>query len=71
MSRLVKQLEQALSEDFAKGEIDMANLEKQTTELAQLYGKLRATHLAAHLEITPLLSDDQIQRYNFLRGYSK
>jgi hypothetical protein len=32
-------------------------------------GKLRAKHLAAHLEVTALLSSEQIRRYIHLRGY--
>ena len=71
LGKNIVELELALSEDFVKREIDAVSLEKQTVELARLYGKLRATHLTAHLEVTPLLSDEQIQHYNFLRGYKK
>lgn len=61
--------EQKLSNAFASGKITNAELEKQTLELAQLYGKLRTTHLQAHLQINPVLSAEQIQKYNKIRGY--
>jgi len=38
-------------------------------ELALLYGELRKTHLQAHLQINPLLSTEQIKKYNQIRGY--
>ena len=61
--------EQKLSEAFASGTISDDELERATNELAQLYGELRKTHLQAHLNINPLLSAEQIQKYNQLRGY--
>ena len=61
--------EQQLSDLFASGIITNADLEKETNKLGQLYGKLRKTHLQAHLQITPLLSAEQIRKYNEIRGY--
>ena len=63
--------EQKLSEAFASGTISDDELERATNELAQLYGELRKTHLQAHLNINPLLSTEQIQKYNELRGYEE
>jgi len=63
--------EQELSNAFASGKITNNELEKQTIELALLYGELRKTHLQAHLNINPLLSTEQIQKYNQLRGYEE
>ncbi len=37
------------------------------TEAAR--ARLRETHLSAHLDVTPLLTDEQRQRYADLRGY--
>jgi hypothetical protein len=62
--------ETQFSQGFAHQTITEAELQAQTGELAQLYGHLRATHLQAHLQITPLLSAQQIARYNTLRGYT-
>lgn len=62
--------EQELSTAFANQTITEAELKVQTEALGVLYGQLRATHLQAHLQITPLLSTEQIAQYNVLRGYS-
>ncbi|MBD2001282.1 hypothetical protein H6G00_32610 [Leptolyngbya sp. FACHB-541] len=62
--------EQEFSASFASGVITPAELQTQTESLAELYGELRATHLEAHLEITPMLSSEQITAYNTLRGYT-
>jgi hypothetical protein len=62
--------EQKLSASFASRTITPTELQFQTQALAVLYGKLRATHLEAHLEITPMLSPEQITTYNTLRGYA-
>ena len=69
LGKTIVSKEQELSEAFASGKITNAELEKETNELAQLYGKLRKTHLQAHLQINPLLSAEQIQKYNQIRGY--
>ena len=62
--------EHVLSTAFSNGEINSTDLETQTQSLATLYGNLRATHLEAHLEITPLLSVEQVATYDRLRGYT-
>ena len=69
LGRTIVNKEQKLSHAFASGNIINAELERETAELARLYGKLRTTHLQAHLQITPLLSAQQIEKYNRLRGY--
>lgn len=62
--------EQELSASFASSVITPAELRIQTESLAELYAELRATHLEAHLEVTPMLSSEQITAYNTLRGYT-
>jgi hypothetical protein len=62
--------EARFSQAFADQTMTEAELQAQTAELAQLYGRLRATHLQAHLQITPRLSAQQIAHYNELRGYT-
>lgn len=62
--------EQKLDTAFAAGTIDQASLAAQTEALGQLYGRVRATHLAAHLEMKALLTPQQIAAYNHLRGYT-
>ena len=61
--------EQALDQLFAKGEITPDRLAAATAAIAELQGRLRAVHLAAHLETRALLNADQIARYQQLRGY--
>jgi uncharacterized protein (DUF305 family) len=62
--------EQQLSAAFASGALDEATLEAQVMALADLYGQLRLVHLRAHLQVTPLLSAEQIAAYDELRGYA-
>ena len=63
--------EQEFSNAFAEQMISASELEQQTQELAKLYGELRQTHLQAHLQLTPLLSAEQIEKYNRFRGYTQ
>ena len=62
--------ERRLDEAFASGAIDPETLRAETAAIAGLQGKLRAAHLAAHLETRALLSPEQIARYDTLRGYA-
>jgi Spy/CpxP family protein refolding chaperone len=66
----IVQREAQFSAAFAGGAISEAGLKAQTKQLALLYGQLRAAHLQAHFQITPLLSPEQIAAYNTLRGYT-
>ena len=69
LGKTIVSKEQELGESFASGRITNTELEKQMRELAKLYGELRKTHLQAHLQINPILSTEQIKKYNQLRGY--
>lgn len=70
MSQEILQREAQFSADFTDRTISEDEIKRQTEALGQLYGQLRAVHLQAHLQITPLLSVEQIAQYNALRGYS-
>ena len=61
--------ERELDRAFEAGSIDAEALERllRTAEAARV--ALRSVHLGAHLEVTPLLSDEQRRRYAALRGY--
>jgi hypothetical protein len=61
--------ERVLDQLFAKGEITSDRLAAETAAIADVQGRLRAVHLAAHLETRALLNADQIARYEHLRGY--
>jgi hypothetical protein len=60
--------EQALDQLFAKGDITPNRLAAATAAIAELQGRLRSVHLAAHLETRALLNADQLARYQQLRG---
>jgi Spy/CpxP family protein refolding chaperone len=63
--------EEALDQLFATGEITLDRLAAETAAIAALQGRLRAVHLAAHLETRAALQPDQIARYEQLRGYGE
>lgn len=67
--RQVVELERQLDRRFAHRHIDRATLDDFTTRIAALNGQLRAIHLQAHLEVTDLLTTEQVASYNRLRGY--
>lgn len=62
--------EEALSKAFAEGTITEEGLAEMTAAIAALYGQLRNVHLRAHLQVTPLLTAEQIAQYDALRGYT-
>jgi len=64
------ELESQLNSLFEQGSIDNEILRDRVSRLSVLQGDLRTVHLAAHLEIQDLLSDEQVKSYNDLRGYA-
>lgn len=70
LGRAVVEKERALDAAFAEARIDNSQLAVLTGEIAALMGRLRAVHLAAHIEARPLLSPHQVAEYNRLRGYT-
>lgn len=65
----ILEAERALDRAFAEQRIDDASLRAATAALAALTGRLRAVHLAAHLEQRALLRPEQVAAYNARRGY--
>lgn len=63
-------LEAELDEAFAMSAIDPARLRELTAAVAGVEGALRNVHLAAHLDVTAILTADQVARYDELRGYT-
>jgi Spy/CpxP family protein refolding chaperone len=47
-----------------------AHVRQLVDDIARLQADLRFAHLRAHLQVTALLSPEQIARYDTLRGYS-
>lgn len=68
--QLIK-LEKELNDSFANGTITQASLAQQLNAISQTHKELRYVHLAAHLEISKILTQAQIDKYNDLRGYAK
>ena len=61
--------ERALTRAFGDRQVDAGRLDELLNEAALQRRRLRYTHLAAHLEMARILTDDQIRRYDMLRGY--
>jgi hypothetical protein len=62
--------EAAIEEAFRAGELAPDRLRALIDTAAEARADLRYIHLSRHLETPPLLSAEQIARYNDLRGYS-
>lgn len=62
--------ESGLNQTFAAGRMTPETLRTTLAEIAEVESDLRFVHLIAHLETPNVLTPDQIQTYNRLRGYS-
>lgn len=60
--------ERALDRAFREGSIDRARLREATERIGALRGELRGVHLAAHIDVTEILTPHQRHRYEQLRG---
>lgn len=65
----IVELERALDTAFADGTIDETRLTSLLGEIGRTRGQLRGVHLAAHLAVLPILTDEQRTHYNRARGY--
>ena len=61
--------ERHLSRMFDAGHANPALLDKMLSESSDILANLRSVHLSAHLQVKPLLTPDQIAKYDTLRGY--
>lgn len=62
--------EEAIEEAFRAGGPDEARLKTLIAEAEAARAELRFIHLSRHLAMPPLLTAEQIRRYNQLRGYA-
>jgi Spy/CpxP family protein refolding chaperone len=69
LGRRIVELESRLDAAFAGGEITEDELESLVSEIAELQGRLRLAHLAAHLRMVEILTPNQVVLYGSLRGY--
>lgn len=62
--------ERAVEALFRKGSLDEATLARAVREAAALEGEYRLSHLETHRRMRGLLTEEQVKRYDALRGYS-
>jgi Spy/CpxP family protein refolding chaperone len=70
LGRELVDLEERLDRAFREEAIDEDALAQLTEESAAVEGSLREAHLGAHLETRDILSPEQVEEYDRLRGYS-
>jgi Spy/CpxP family protein refolding chaperone len=63
--------ERAVEGLFKKGQVEEATLARAVREVAALEGEYRLSHLETHRRMRALLTDQQVKRYDELRGHSK
>lgn len=71
IGKAILEKEENLSRRFAHRHIDDEVLQQLTREIGILQAELRATHLRAHLQMVRILSDEQITKYDVIRGYQR
>ena len=69
LGRQLVEKERVLDQLFATGRVTPGSLGKTLEEIGSLQAALRRTHLQAHLDQRKILSDEQVRRYDRLRGY--
>ena len=62
--------ERTLDGAFKAATATPARMAADAEAIGTLQGRLRAVHLAAHLEMRDLLTPDQVAQYDELRGYT-
>lgn len=69
LGELIIARESALEGQFRSGAADAGTIDRLTSEIAVLYGQLRAVHLRTHLATRATLTEPQLATYQTLRGY--
>lgn len=62
-------LERELDRAFAQATLTESRLEELVGAIAAARGRLRIVHLRAHLQMVPILTDEQRAAYELARGY--
>lgn len=62
--------ERTLDRLFASGKVDETILANQVKTVAALQGEYRLSHLETHRKLRAVLTDEQVRRYDRLRGYT-
>jgi Spy/CpxP family protein refolding chaperone len=71
LGRKVVDAERALDELFRSGGADEATLAAHVRAVAAAQGEYRLSHLETHRRMRSLLTDEQVARYDALRGYGQ
>jgi hypothetical protein len=71
LGRELVEKERALDLAFGSGSVTDDSLRELLMEIAQLESVIRYTHLKAHLAQRDILSDEQVELYDRLRGYDE
>jgi Spy/CpxP family protein refolding chaperone len=61
--------ERAIEQLFRSGNVPQSALADAVAKAAALQGEYRLSHLETHRRLRPLLTDEQVARYDRLRGY--
>ena len=70
LGKIIVEKERELDRLFAQDKINDKVLKNKTREISELQGDLRNAHLQAHLQMKKLISSDQVEKYNKIRGYT-
>ncbi len=70
MGEFIISEEKKLNALFASGKADEGSIIYYTNKIGLYNAELRNAHLQAHLKTRRILTPDQINKYNKLRGYS-
>lgn len=71
LGKKIIDIEKEIDDAFSGKKITDSFLEKKVSESVILYGELRVVHLKYHLLMVKILTQEQIENYNNLRGYTK
>ena len=63
-------IENEIDDAFTGKTITNTFLQEKVKESADLYGQLRVVHLKYHLSMVEILTPQQVEKYNELRGYT-
>ena len=70
LGKQILDIEKEIDDAFANKIITEKSLQEKTSQSADLYGKLRFVHLKYHLFMIEILTSQQVEKYNDLRGYA-
>jgi hypothetical protein len=63
-------VEKIANEEFINKTITDSQMKQLIFKSSEIYGQLRYAHLSTHLKMLTILTPEQVNLYNNLRGYS-